>query len=69
MSFFERILLLLEPMTATGNDVVGWSAKYKNDPNWCRAAKQETAIFACKQRRNEVLSGKIIRGKDGYYSA
>jgi hypothetical protein len=64
-----RATLLLEPMTVVGDESIGYSAKFKGDPNYCWAMKRDTVVAGCAQRRDEVLSGTLIRGASGYYSA
>lgn len=63
-----KFLILLEKMIIKGDEQYGYSVKYINDPNVVWAMKKETAIFACKQRRNEVINGKLKRGRFGYYN-
>ena len=56
------------PMIIVCDDEVGWSAKYKNDPNWCQFHNRYTVIDGCRQRRDEVLAKKIRRPSDIYYN-
>ncbi len=65
----KSLPITLEIMTIKGDEQYGYCAKYTNDPNSIWAAKKETAIFGCKQRRNEVVSGKLIRGNWAFYSS
>lgn len=67
MIFFAKLKMWLEWMSVTGDDEYGWSARYSGDPNGCWAAKRETAIFACQQRKEEVLRGTLTRGPTCYY--
>ncbi len=67
MDFSTKLKIRLERMTVTGDDECGWSARYAGDPNRCWAAKRETAIFACQQRKEEVLRSTLVRGPTCYY--
>ena len=69
MNIVQKIALFIEPMTVVGNDSIGWKARYSGDPNASWAACRETAIFACTQRRDEVLAGTLIRNSLCFYSA
>lgn len=41
-------------MEVTGNDNVGWCAKYTWDKNHVWASSKNTAIFGCRKRRLET---------------
>lgn len=60
--------LNLLKMEVMGDEEWGYSARFPGDPNWVWAYKRETAIEGCKQRRQEVIDGKLRRGKYGFYS-
>ena len=52
-----------------GDNEVGWSARYPGDPNWVWSGNsRESAVRGCRDRRQEVLDGTLVRGPTGFYS-
>jgi hypothetical protein len=57
-----------EKMIVSGDTEYGWTAKYEKDPNGIWGMNKENVVNECRNRYQDYLNDKLIRGATRYWT-